>query len=117
MKYAIIKLGGKQIMVSEGDTFEIERQNKLDMDVLMYSDGKNVMVGTPELKNVKVKATLEDAGLGKKIRVARFRAKSRYRRIKGHRQPISKVSIESITKVVAKKEPITKKTVKKAKKD
>ena len=40
MKYAIIRLGGKQFMVSEGDIFEIERQQKLNIDVLAFSDGK-----------------------------------------------------------------------------
>lgn len=113
-KYAIVKIGGKQMMVSEGYIFEIERQEQLNMDVLLFSDGKKVEIGEPVLTDVEVKADVLDEKMGKKITVARFKSKSRYRRKKGHRQPLSVVKIKSITKKGAKKP--TKKTVSEEKK-
>lgn len=96
MKYAVIQIGSKQLKVSEGESFIIERQKALDMDVLLYSDGKKILVGTPYLGDVKIDANLQDAGFDKKVTVARFKSKSRYRKKKGHKQPISEVTIKSI---------------------
>jgi len=119
MSYAIIQLGGKQLKVNEGDTFEIERQKALDFNVLAYSDGKNLEIGTPFLKDVKVKAKIIEEKRGKKVRVARFKSKSRYRRVQGHRQPLSVVKIEEISKgtkakKASEKVPEKKTTEKKA---
>lgn len=117
-KYAIIKLGGKQFMVREGDQFRIERQSSLNMYVLLFSDGKTVMVGSPIVEGVKIKGEIVKGAdpKGTKIRVGRFRNKSRHRRIKGHTQPMSTIKINSITSgdekpVVVKK--TSKSTVKK----
>lgn len=99
-KYAVIKLGGKQLKVSEGDVFEIERQKKLNIDVLMYSDGKSVKVGTPVLKDISVTANILEDKLDKRVIVARYKSKSRYRKRKGHRQPISVVKISKINEGV-----------------
>jgi large subunit ribosomal protein L21 len=97
MKYAVISFGGKQFKVSEGDTFKIERQKTpLKVDVLMYSEDDNVLVGVPTLAEVEVTAAVLEEKRDKKIRVGRFKSKSRYRRVKGHRQPISIVKIEKI---------------------
>jgi large subunit ribosomal protein L21 len=98
MKYAVVLLGGKQIKISEGDVFEIERQEKLEMPVMLFSDDGKVEIGTPILENVEVKAGILENKLDKKIIVARFKSKSRYRKRKGHRQPISVIKIESISK-------------------
>lgn len=95
-KYAVIKLGSKQYLVHEGDVVKLERQKKpLNIEVLMYSDGSKVEIGNPTL-NVSVKASVVEEKLGEKIRVARFKKKSRYDKVKGHRQPISIIKIESI---------------------
>lgn len=97
MKYAVIKLAGKQFKVSEGDIFEIERQEKLEMDVLVLNDEGKTLLGTPILKDVTVTATILDNKLGEKINVSRYKSKSRYTRNKGHRQPLSVIKIEKIS--------------------
>ena len=96
-KYAVIKLASKQYLVREGDVIELERQEKpLKIGVLFYSDGEKIILGEPEVSGVTVKATVVEEKLGKKVRVARFKKKSRYERVRGHRQPISIVKIEKI---------------------
>lgn len=97
-KYAIIQLGGKQFKITEGLEFRLERQEKLDIGVLLYFDGKNVEIGEPLLTGITVKAKIIGEEKAPKIRVARFRAKSRHRRVKGHKQPMSVVKVESISK-------------------
>ena len=101
MKYAVIKTGGKQYRVSEGDQLEVEHLStegkKVDFtDVLLYVEDGSVKVGTPHVAGVVVKATLDGDIRGKKIRVAKFKSKVRYRRVTGHRQSLSKVTIDSI---------------------
>lgn len=98
MSYAVISLGGKQFKVSEGDLFEIERQHKpIKAAVLMYSNGKDVIMGS----DVEVKLNVIEEKRAKKVRVGRFKAKSRYHKVKGHRQPISVIKVDEI--VVNKK--------------
>jgi len=121
MKYAVAKIGGKQLKITEGETFKIEHQDALKFDVLVYSDGKDVILGTPFLKDITVKATLLGEEKSKKVRVGRFKAKSRYKKTKGHRQMMSVFKIDEISKdgetkkVVAKVEKVekTEKTVEK----
>ena len=96
-KYAVIKLASKQYLVHEGDVIELERQEKpLKIEVLFYSDGQKTVIGEPEIKDISVKAEVVEEKLGKKVRVARFKKKSRYERVRGHRQPMSIVKIEKI---------------------
>ena len=108
MKYAIIAFGGKQLKVSEGDTFDIEKQGELIPSVLAYSDGKKLEVGTPVLSDMTVKLSKVEDKRDKKVRVARFKSKSRYHKVRGHRQPISVVKVEKIGKTVAKATPKAK---------
>ncbi len=125
MKYAIIQLGGKQMKVSEGDIFEIERQEKLNIAVLLFSENGTVQIGEPILADIEVTAKVVEDKMDKKVRIARYKSKSRYRKKKGHRQPISVVKIEKIGKkgaskdakveAVAKAKPSAKKTTPKAK--
>ena len=123
MKYAVIKLSGKQFKVSIGDTFsvdklDIEPGKKMDIkDVLMVVDGEKVDIGTPLLSKVVVIEALEQKK-DKKIRVATYKAKSRHRKVKGHRQHKTVVKVISIgeskktsTKTATKK-PTPKKAVK-----
>lgn len=95
-KYAIIKLGGKQYKVVEGAKLQVERQDSLSVDVLAYSDGKTLQVGTPSLSDITVNASILEDKRGKKVEVRRFKSKSRYRKVKGHKQPLSVVEISSI---------------------
>jgi len=121
MKYAIVRLGGKQHKVTEGETLRIERQGKLNFDILMYSDGSEIILGTPLLKDIKVKVSLVSEELGKKVRVARFKSKSRYTKTKGHRQPISideiskagETSKKAMEKSAKEEKPVVKAEVKK----
>jgi large subunit ribosomal protein L21 len=107
-KYVVIKLGSKQYLVQEGDVIKLERQKQpLKIDVLLYSEGGKVEIGEPELNVVTVKATVTEEKLDKKIRVGRFKKKSGYEKVKGHRQPISIVKIGKITHGIVKPEDAT----------
>jgi large subunit ribosomal protein L21 len=98
MAYVVAKIRNTQFIAKEGDTIELDRvEAPVDVDVLLYSDGKKVLVGTPTVSGVKVKASVVEDKDAPKIRVARFKSKSRYRRVKGHKQPVSIVKIEKIS--------------------
>ena len=100
--YAIIKTGGKQYRVSEGDVITIEKLDvaaegtvSFDEVVTVVKDG-DVKVGTPLVDGAKVTGTVLEHGKAKKILVFKYKAKSNYRRRQGHRQPFTKVRIEKI---------------------
>lgn len=99
MKQAIISLSGKQFKIKEGTVFKIDSIENFDnIKVLASSmDGENFDFGTPVLENVSVSFEKIEDRLDDKLRVARFRAKSRYRKNKSHRQPISVVKVTSIS--------------------
>lgn len=101
MKYAVIKTGGKQYRVSEGDVLEVERLKNdgksLEFsEVLLYTSDGAVTLGKPTISGAKVKASVLGDIKGKKIRVAKFKSKVRYRRVHGHRQALTKVKIDEI---------------------
>lgn len=100
--FAIIETGGKQYRVQQGDVIYVE---KLDVNVgdtvefkeiLAVGSGSDVTFGSPVLTHVTVAAKVIEQGKGPKIIVFRYKAKSRYRKKNGHRQPFTKVAIESI---------------------
>ena len=100
--YAIIKTGGKQYKVSEGDEVIVEKLEVAEGDsvtfeeVLTIVDGENVKIGQPVLKGAKVSGKVVKNGKGPKIRIFKFKHKTNYRRRQGHRQPFTKVKIEKI---------------------
>ena len=100
--YAIIKTGGKQYRVAEGDVICIEKldaeegANVTFDDVLTVVDGDAVKVGRPLVEGAKVTGKVAAHGKGKKILVFKYKAKSNYRKRQGHRQPFTKVVIEKI---------------------
>ncbi len=101
MKYAVIKTGGKQYKVSEGDVIEVDRLNVKEgplnfEEVLLLVSDENVEIGKPFISNAKVSAKLLEQKKGEKIRVAKFKSKVRYRRVTGFRAQLSKVVIEKI---------------------
>ncbi len=102
MKNAVIVTGGKQYRVSEGDVIFVEKLNEevgtsFQFDkVLAVIDGDNVVFGKPYVDGATVSANLVKTGKSKKIRVYKMKPKKGYRRTQGHRQPYSKVQIESI---------------------
>ena len=103
---AVIKTGGKQYKVKEGDKLKIEKINlepesKYTFeDVLLISeeDGSNIEIGNPVLKDVKIEAKILQQGKRDKIRVAKYKNKIRYNKIYGHKQPFTEVQIEKISK-------------------
>jgi large subunit ribosomal protein L21 len=100
--YAIIKTGGKQYKVSEGneiiiEKLEVEENSTVTFEeVLGIFDGENVKVGTPVVEGAKVTGTVVKNGKGPKIRIFKYKHKTNYRRRAGHRQPFTKVKIEKI---------------------
>lgn len=102
--FAVVQTGGKQYRVWEGQTLTIEklpgelkRGAKIAFDsVLLKDDGTSTKVGTPFISGAKVEATLEEEGKGEKVIVIKYKAKSRYFKKRGHRQPFMKVKISSI---------------------
>lgn len=98
MKMAVVKIAGKQYKVKEGDVLKVDRCDGQIDDVLLYADGRSIKIGQPSLSNVKVDTEVLEHTKDKKILVMRFKAKSRYRRKKGHRQPITRLKIKKITK-------------------
>ncbi len=99
---AIIKTGGKQYLVSPGEKIKIEKIEIEDgkeitfSEVLLLEKNKKLEIGTPFINGVKVigKALKQDKA--KKVIVFKFKAKKRYRRKKGHRQPFTEVEILKI---------------------
>lgn len=100
--YAVIETGGKQYRVQEGDTLFVEKLNAtagetFEFDkVLVRSKDGSLEMGKPYVDGAKVKATVIEQGKGKKVVVFKFKAKKNYRKKQGHRQPYTKVKIESI---------------------
>ena len=100
--YAIIKTGGKQYKVAEGDEIFVEKLDGAEGDevtfgeVLVVVDGDKTTVGRPMVEGAKVVGKIAAQGKAKKILVFKYKAKSNYRRRQGHRQPFTKVSIEKI---------------------
>ncbi len=102
--YAVIETGGKQYLIKAGDSLKIEKLNaeagkEVVFDkvlLLAKEDGSEVKIGTPYLDGVSIAATVEQEGRNKKIRVVKFKRKVRYKRVKGHRQPYTKVKVEAI---------------------
>lgn len=101
--YAIIKTGGKQYRVAEGDVIIVE---KLEAEVgasvtfdevLLVSGDSDVKIGKPLVEGASVTGKVEAQKKAKKILVFKYKAKSNYRRRQGHRQPYTKVKIEKIT--------------------
>ena len=102
MKKAVVKVGGKQFIVSEKETLLVDLlpqgTKELKLDALMLIDGDKVEVGTPVVKGVKVSAKVVDELVkGEKIRVIRYKAKKRVHKENGHRQKYTKIKIASIT--------------------
>ena len=106
MTYAIVKTGGKQYRVEEGQTLLVERLRedegaKVALDPLLYRDDKQVLDGD-DLSKVKVEAKVVGHERGPKIRVLKFKPKRGYKRRTGHRQELTRLEITGI-KAAARK--------------
>lgn len=101
MEYAVIRTGGKQYKVQSGDVLKVDKlagdkKSLVFEEVLLAVDGDKVKLGKPTIKGAKVSAKLLEQVQGDKIRVMKFKAKSRYRKTTGFRAQLSVVQIEKI---------------------
>lgn len=102
-KYAIIKLAGKQFQVQEKDEFLVDHLDTepgktfSTTEVLLINEDGKATIGNPHVAKAEVKIKVLENLKDKKIRVAKYKAKSRYRRVYGHRQNKSLVQIVSIS--------------------
>ena len=104
MRFAIVESGGKQYRAVEGRTIEVDRLpveagNKLDFGrVLLMADGDDILVGTPTVSDILVKATVVDHIKGPKIDRFKYRPKKRIRVRGGHRQQYTRLMVDFIGK-------------------
>lgn len=101
--YAVIRTGGKQYKVQEDQILKVEKldgtegsQIEFD-DVLMYSDGETITLGSPVVENASVKAVILEQGRSKKQLVFKYKRRKGYRRMRGHRQHYTEIKIDSIS--------------------
>ncbi len=119
MKYAVLQTGGKQYKVSEGSEIEVDKiEATADSDlkfekILLYALDGVFQVGQPHIDGAVITAKVLEQKKGKKIRVAKFKAKSRYRKVQGHRQMLTKLLIEKIS--VKNEKPVEEKAAKSSK--
>ncbi len=102
--HAVIMTGGKQYLVTEGQSLKVEKLGAeagtdvtFDQVLLVTKgDGEDVQIGTPFLEGARVTAIVEEEGRDKKIRVTKYKPKIRYKKVFGHRQHFTKVTIKEI---------------------
>ncbi len=101
--YAVIKTGGKQYRVAEGDKLRVEslgvaEGDDIELDsVLLVGEGEDVKIGTPMLENAKVTAKVVTHGRGDKISIIKFRRRKHHRKQMGHRQNYTLLEITGIS--------------------
>ena len=99
--WAVIKTGGKQYKVEEGQILVVEKleskDEKVTFDQILALGGDKTQVGTPFIEKAVVTGKILEQFRGQKIRVVKFKSKSRYLRTTGHRQNLTKVLIEKIS--------------------
>ncbi len=100
--YAIVRSGGKQYLVKEGQVVSVEKtqtkdKTSIDLETLLIAKDGSVTIGKPVVEKAKVSAKVIEDFRDKKIRVVKYKSKSRYLRTTGHRQTKTKLQIEKIT--------------------
>ena len=100
---AIIRADGRQMRLTEAQEFEVGRitgepGETVEYDVLMLLDGADVTVGTPMVEGARLRARIEQHGKTPKLRFMKYKNKTRYRRTIGHRQSVTRLVVESISK-------------------
>jgi large subunit ribosomal protein L21 len=101
MKKAVIQTGGKQYIVSENDKLSVELlksdKKTVEFDALLVIDGDSTVIGTPNVDKVKVTATIVAADLqSDKVTAIRYKAKKRVHKVRGHRQHMTHLKIDTI---------------------
>lgn len=101
--YAVIKTGGKQYRVEEGQTIKVEKLDgeagsSIDLsEVLMIANGDDIKIGAPIVENGKVSADIVEHGRGDKVRIIKFRRRKHHRKQMGHRQSYTAIKITGIS--------------------
>ncbi len=100
--YAVIKTGGKQYRVSEGDVVRVEKLSgevgeSIKLDEVLMIGGESVRVGTPTVSGASVTAEITGQNRSKKVVVFKMKRRKNYRRTRGHRQPYTELRITSIS--------------------
>ena len=99
--FAVIKTGGKQYKVAEGDILSIEKlatdKDEIIFDQVLLVSGDDVKVGMPLVPGATVSAKRLEDGKSKKKMVVRYKSKTRQHKKKGHRQPYTKIQITKIS--------------------
>ena len=101
--FAVVQVGNRQFKVSEGDVIKAnrldhEKGQQIILDkVLLYSDGKNVKLGAPYLKDVEIKADILDQVRAPKVIAFKYRKRKDSARTHGHRQDLTTVKIAKIS--------------------
>ena len=102
--YAVVKTGGKQYKVKEGDVIRVEFLNAKEGDsvrldsVLLLGDGDQITLGSPMIKGAAVTATVRGNGRGEKVRIVKKRRRKHYKKVQGHRQSYTELAITGISK-------------------
>ena len=99
--YAIIETGGKQLKVEEGskiyvEKLDVEVGSEIKLEKVLLIGGESTKVGAPYVKGASVDCKVEKQGLGKKIRVFKYKAKANERKTIGHRQPYTCLIVKAI---------------------
>lgn len=100
--YAVVKTGGKQYRVSQGDRLKVESITAQTGDVvslehvLMMGSGDSVIVGTPTVPNASVSAKVINHGRGDKVKIIKFRRRKHHRKQAGHRQNYTELEVTGI---------------------
>jgi large subunit ribosomal protein L21 len=100
--YAIVKTGGKQYQVAEGDVIEVEKLagepgDAVSLPAVLLVDGDQVLTDPKKLAKVAVAAELVGHEKGPKIRIHKFKSKTGYHKRQGHRQRLTRVKVTGIT--------------------
>ena len=101
--YAIVKTGGKQYKVAEGDVITVEKLDVADgaevnLAAILLVDGETVTHEADKLAAAKITAEVVAQTKGPKIRIHKFKNKTGYHKRQGHRQPLTRVQVTGITK-------------------
>ena len=99
--YAIVKTGGKQYKVAEGDLVKVEKLegeagDKVALTPVLLVDGADVTSGQDKLSQVTVEAEIVEHGKGKKVDILKYKNKTGYKKRQGHRQQLTTVKITGI---------------------
>lgn len=100
--FAVIKTGGKQYKVAEGQRLKIEKlptaeaQELVFDEVLMVSNGEDAKIGQPKVEGAQVTAKVLKNGRARKIIILKYRPKKRYKKKQGHRQHFTEIQIQKI---------------------